>query len=114
MLLNNPEVKLQPIDETKLFTTTSYSDGIAGSLHVRQAVNFDGHRVTSIPNVYSGVTAIQTNKGPLTVSFEIEAQSLREAFEKWPIFALSAVQKSIGDMQSQSLRKTIMTPGLKS
>lgn len=112
-LLNGsiPQVAIEPISEEGLFTTTIYTDEIAGQLKVRHYVNYDGNRVISKPDTYIGTTAIQTNKGPLTVSFEIEAKSLREAFEKWQAAALHAIQTSIGDLQSQALRRTIMTPG---
>lgn len=107
------EIVLNPLDEEKLYRVVHYTDGIAGSLQVREPCNFDGNRVLSRPIEYLGFTQFQTNRGAVTVQFGIEASTLREAFEKWPDLAKATIKKSVEDLQSQSLRQSIISPGRK-
>lgn len=104
------DIVLTPINEELLYRVESYTDGIAGQLQVRIPVNFDGHHCLHRPETYIGHTQVQTTRGPLTVQFEIEANSLREAFQKWPELAKHAIAKCVQDIQSNQLRQSILAP----
>lgn len=104
------EVQLTPISEELLFSSITYTDGIAGSLQVKTPRNFDGDKVMSRETLYTGHTQIQTSHGPMTVSFEIKAETLREAFHKWPEAAAQAIKGAIEDIQRQQFQKSLLAP----
>jgi len=105
------DIKIQPIDEQKLYIIETYGDGVAGQLQVKIPVNFDGHRVLSRPVEYIGYTQVHTTAGQINVHFQIAAESLREAFEKWGPLAQDACTKIVEDMRSRALRNAILAPG---
>lgn len=107
------EVNITPISEADLYTTQIFTDGVHGQLHVHEPRNFSGHRVLSRPTKYFGVTQIQTTRGPITIQFEISAESLEEAFQLWPELAKESCEKVLEDAQSKALRASILNPGKK-
>lgn len=107
------EIDIKPLDEEKLFTSETFTDGIAGYLQVNTPVNFDGYRVLSRQPEYIGSTQVQTTAGPMTVRFGIEASTLREAFEKWHLACKDACKTAIENLQREQFQRSIMAPGRK-
>jgi hypothetical protein len=76
-----PEVDLDP---QGLYREDVFTDRRAGSIRRLTPVTADGTPDSSRPVLYSGQTQLLTPAGVLPLGFEIEAQSLAEAVQKFP------------------------------
>jgi hypothetical protein len=76
-----PEVDLDP---QGLYREDVFTDRRAGSIRRLTPVTADGTVDSARPVLYSGQTQLLTPAGVLPLGFEIEAQSLTEAVQKFP------------------------------
>jgi hypothetical protein len=76
-----PEVDLDP---QGLYREDVFTDRRAGSIRRLTPVTADGTVDSARPVLYSGQTQLLTPAGVLPLGFEIEAQSLAEAVQKFP------------------------------
>jgi hypothetical protein len=62
-------------------------------------ISLDGATDLSRPILYVGEAQIMTGAGPLPISFEIDAKSLKEAVDKFGPAAKDAIEKTVRDLQ---------------
>ena len=87
-----PEVKLDP---ASLYQEETFTDRRAGTLRRLTPINVDGSTDTSRPVLFSGQTQLLTPAGVLPLGFEIEADTLAEALDKFPEGVKIALEQAI-------------------
>jgi hypothetical protein len=87
-----PEIKL---DATQLYREDMFTDRKAGTLRRLVPVKSDGSDDTSRPVLYSGQTQLLTPGGVLPLAFELEAESLEDACNKFPDAVKLAIEQAI-------------------
>lgn len=81
------------VDTDNLYREEVYSDLRAASVRVLNPVKADGSPDDSRPRLYIGDTQLMTQMGPLPVQFELEAETLAEAFARFPEGVRGAVER---------------------
>lgn len=81
------------VDTTNLYREEVYSDLRAASVRVLTPVKADGSPDPERPRHYIGDTQLMTQMGPIPVQFELEAENLQQAFEKFPEGVREAVER---------------------
>jgi len=104
-----PEIKL---DADALYREETYSDRKAGVLRQLIPVTKDGSVDDSRETLYHGSTQLMTQMGALPVSFEIDADSLEEALDKFPEAAKQGIQDTVEQLQEmrRDSASSIITP----
>jgi hypothetical protein len=87
-----PEVQLDP---TALYREDVFTDRRAGSIRRLTPVTADGAPDPSRHVLFSGQTQLLTPAGVLPLGFEIEADSLAEALQKFPDGVRIALEQAI-------------------
>jgi hypothetical protein len=96
MAENMPELKMDPAN---LYREEVYTDRKIGTLRVMTPVKSDSSVDAARPVVYVGETQLMTPVGALPLAFEIEADSLGAAAEKFSEFAAVAVERAVRELQ---------------
>lgn len=81
------------VDVNNLFREETYSDLRAASIRVLTPVKADGSLDLTRPRHYIGDTQLMTQMGPIPVQFELPAETLQQAFEKFPEGVREAVER---------------------
>jgi len=89
-----PEVQL---DANGLYREDVFTDRRAGSIRRLTPVTLDGAVDTTRPVLFSGQTQLLTPAGVLPLAFEIEAQTLAEALQKFPEGVKVALEQAIDE-----------------
>jgi hypothetical protein len=89
-----PEVELDP---NSLYREDVFTDRRAGSIRRLTPVTADGSPDLSRAVLYSGQTQLLTPAGVLPLGFEIEAQSLADAVQKFPDGVKEALAQAIDE-----------------
>ena len=92
----SPELKLDP---DKLYLEEVLTDRRIGTLRRLTPVTRDGAPDASRPVSYVGETQILTPAGSIPIAFEIEAESLAEAAEKFAAHAKEAIDRTVRELQ---------------
>ena len=87
-----PEIKL---DISELYREEIFTDRKAGTLRRLVPVLADGNTDPKRHVLYSGQTQLLTPAGVLPLSFEIEADSLEDACNKFPDAVKIAIEQAI-------------------
>lgn len=87
-----PEIKL---DTTALYREDVFTDRRAGTIRVMTPVTVDGATDASRPVLYAGQTQLMTPGGVLPLMFEIEADSMAQAIERFPEAVKQALEDAI-------------------
>ncbi|MEO8061525.1 MAG: hypothetical protein ABI821_02125 [Pseudomonadota bacterium] len=87
-----PEIKL---DATQLYREEIFTDRKAGTLRRLMPVLADGRDDSTRHVLYSGQTQLLTPAGVLPLSFELEADSLEDACNKFPEAVKIAIEQAI-------------------
>jgi hypothetical protein len=87
-----PEIKL---DATQLYRDEIFTDRKAGTLRRLRPVKGDGSDDSARPVLYSGQTQLLTPAGVLPLAFELEAESLEDACNKFPEAVKIAIEQAI-------------------
>jgi len=105
-----PDIK---IDETSLVKEDVYSDQKIGSVRVLTPVTISGETDTSRPTTYFGQTQVMTPGGALPLNFELEADSLEEAFGKFGDAAKVSMEQTMKEIQEYQREQAskIVVPG---
>lgn len=96
MAENMPELKM---DSANLFREEIFTDRKVGTLRVMTPVGKDGSIDGTRKVVYVGETQLMTPVGALPLAFEIEADSLGAAAEKFAEVAAGAVERAVKELQ---------------
>ncbi len=81
------------VDTTNLYREEVYSDLRAASIRVLTPVKPDGSLDPDRTRQYIGDTQLMTQMGPIPVQFELEVETLAQAFEKFPEGVRVAVER---------------------
>ena len=89
-----PEVRL---DSAGLYREEIYTDRRAGTIRRLTPVTVAGADDPKRPVLFSGQTQLLTPAGVLPLAFEIEANSLEDALEKFPDAVNAALEQAIDE-----------------
>jgi NCAIR mutase (PurE)-related protein len=93
---NTPELKMDPAN---LYREEIFTDRKIGTIRVMTPVRKDSSVDTGRKVIYVGETQLMTPVGALPLAFEIEADSLGQAAEKFAGFAAVAVERAVKELQ---------------
>jgi hypothetical protein len=91
-----PELKLDP---DKLYLEEVLTDRRIGTLRRLTPVTRDGSPDATRAVAYVGETQILTPAGSIPIAFEIEAESLGEAAERFAALAKEAIDRTVRELQ---------------
>ena len=89
-----PDVKL---DATGMYREEVYTDRRAGTIRKLTPVTIDGNVDNTRQVLFSGQTQLLTPAGVLPLVFEIDAQTLEEALQKFPDGVKGALEQAIDE-----------------
>lgn len=89
-----PDVRLDP---AAMYREEIFTDRRAGTIRRLTPVTLDGATDTSRQVLFSGQTQLLTPAGVLPLVFEIEAQTLEEALQKFPDGVKVALEQAIDE-----------------
>jgi hypothetical protein len=110
MAIQDTEIKM---DSNSLYREETFTDHKMGTVRVMTPVTDDGATDISRPVMYLCQTQIMTPMGSLPIAFEIEAESLAEAVQKFGSGAKLAIEQTmeeIKELRRQSASQ-IVIPG---
>lgn len=87
------------MDPAALFREEIFTDRKVGTIRTLTPVKSDGAPDPGRKTLYAGEAQILTNAGPLPISFEIDAQSLEEAAQKFSGLAKAAIERTVRELQ---------------
>lgn len=96
MAENMPELKMDPAN---LYREEIFTDRKIGTIRVMTPVSRDSSVDAARKVLYVGETQLMTPVGALPLAFEIEADSLGMAAEKFAEFAAVAVERAVRELQ---------------
>src|SRR5262249_15402277 len=89
-----PDVRLDP---AAMYREEIFTDRRAGTIRRLTPITVDGGTDTTRPVLFSGQTQLLTPAGVLPLVFEIEAQTLEEALQKFPDGVKVALEQAIDE-----------------
>ncbi|MCC5812744.1 MAG: hypothetical protein JJU06_20480 [Ectothiorhodospiraceae bacterium] len=100
------------LDTANLVREDTFSDGRVGTIRRLTPVKADGSDDPARTVSYSGHTQIMTQAGALPLAFEIEADNLEQAVEKFPELAKQALEEMIQRIEEmrRDAATSIVTP----
>ncbi len=93
---NTPELKMDPAN---LYREEVFTDRKIGTIRVMTPVKNDSSADAGRKVIYVGETQLMTPVGALPLAFEIEADSLGQASEKFAGYAAFAVERAVKELQ---------------
>lgn len=87
------------MDPAALYREEIITDRKVGTLRIMTPISSDGATDLSRPIHYIGEAQIMTGAGPLPISFEIDAKTLKDAVDKFGPAAKDAIEKTVRDLQ---------------
>ncbi len=90
------ELKLNP-DE--LYLEETFTDRRAGTLRRLTPVQANGDPDSSRPVLYIGQAQILTPMGAMPIAFEVDAENLEQAIEKFPEASQAAVERTARELE---------------
>lgn len=105
-----PELKMDPAN---LYREEIFTDRKAGTIRVMTPVKRDGSADPARKVLYVGEAQLLTPVGALPLAFQIEADSLGEAAEKFAGAANVAVERAVKELQQlrREAASSIVLPG---
>lgn len=100
------------MDATDLYREENFTDRKVGSIRKMIPVKDDGSDDESRPVLFIGTTQILTPYGAVPLSFEIDAQDLKQACDRFPEAAQAAVDRTIEEAKQarREAASSIITP----
>lgn len=107
---NSPDIKM---DVDSLYREEVYTDQKVGTIRRMIPVTQSGEEDTARTVLYVGQAQMMTPAGALPLTFEIEAESLSEAVEKFGDGAAQALEETMKELQEMRRQQAsqIMVPG---
>ena len=99
MANSDPKSAELKLDPDKLYLEEVLTDRRIGTLRRLTPVTRDGAPDATRPVAYVGETQILTPAGSIPIAFEIEAESLGEAAEKFAALAKEAIDRTVRELQ---------------
>ena len=94
-----PENRQVQMESTQVYREDTFTDRRVGTIKRMSPVTAAGDADASRPVVYVGQAQIMTPMGAVPLSFEIEAESLAAAIDKFGAAAEVAVQQTMRELQ---------------
>ena len=112
-MANDPQIPDMGMDGTALYLEQVFTDAKVGTIHCMTPVNADGQPDSSRSVIYNGQTQLMTPAGALPLNFEIHADSLSDAVEKFARFAAVALEKTMEELKEMRREQSssIVVPG---
>ncbi len=103
----------QKMDVANLYREEIYTDRKLGVIRALVPVTADGEKDATRKVIYTGEAQIMTQMGALPINFEIEAENLAEAVEKYRDSAKAGVEKTMKELQElrRQAASKIVVPG---
>lgn len=89
-----PDIQLDP---STLYREETFTDRHAGTIRRLTPVNASGDTDGTRHVLYSGQTQLLTPAGVLPLAFDIEADSLKDAIDKFPVAVKAALEQAIDE-----------------
>jgi hypothetical protein len=101
------------VDMDNLYREESFTDLRAANIKRLTPITRSGEPDGSRPAQYSGDTTLMTQMGPIPVQFPLDADSLGEAFEKFPQGVQDAIERLQERAKEMAREETsrIVVPG---
>jgi len=112
--MSNPETSTEIImDASALFREDMFTDNAVGTLRRLTPVTESGDPDPARQPQYIGSTQVMTSAGPMPLSFEIPADSLKEAAEAFGDAAKGAFEKTMEELKEMQRQQasSIVVPG---
>jgi hypothetical protein len=109
---NRPEVDIN-MDTAALYREETFTDRRVGTVQRLTPIDRSGNPDASRPTLYVGQTQVLTPAGSLPLSFEIPAQSLEEAVQKFGAqaeVALASTMRRLEELRREAA-SSIIVPG---
>lgn len=108
--LNMPEIKL---DGDNLYREETYSDLKVGSIRKLVPVTRSGEDDSQRQIRYEGSANLMTPAGSLPLSFDLEADNLADAVDKFPAAVNAAAERTIEELKELQRQQSqqIQVPG---
>lgn len=87
------------MDAASLYREEIVTDRKIGTIRMLVPVQSDGSADRSRKTLYTGEAQIMTNMGALPVSFDIDADNLTEAVEKYGDAARAGIERTMRELQ---------------
>jgi hypothetical protein len=87
------------VDPAALYLEEIFTDRRIGTIRRHTPVTRDGQPDAARAVVYTGETQIMTPAGALPIAFEIDAESLGDAAEKFGPLAKEAIERTVRELQ---------------
>ena len=91
-----PEAKMDP---SSLYREEIVTDRKVGTIRMMTPLKSDASVDASRPVIYVGEAQIMTQAGPLPITFDIEANSLADAVDKFGGAAKDAIERTVRELQ---------------
>ena len=101
------------MDAASLYREEIYTDRKIGTLRVLLPVKSDGSPDAARRTVFQGEAQLMTNMGPLPISFDIDANNLAEAVERYPEATKAGIERAmreIQEMRRQASSSIVLPP----
>ena len=100
------------MDTATLYQEESFTDGQVGEIRRLTPVNTDGTRDEARSVRFTGSTQIMTQAGPIPLSFEIEAETLAEAVNRFGDCARDKLEETTRKLEEMRKEQAsgILTP----
>jgi hypothetical protein len=101
------------MDPEGLYVEESFTDRRVGNVQRLSPVKSDGQPDAARPTLYIGQTQVMTPAGALPLSFEIEAESLESAIEKFGANAQQALADTMRQLEEMRREQasSLIVPG---
>ncbi len=87
------------MDSTQIYREDTFTDRKVGTIRRLTPVAANGTADAARPVIYVGQAQVMTPMGALPISFELDADSLNAAVEKFGAAAENAVQQTMRELQ---------------
>jgi hypothetical protein len=87
------------MDSTQIYREDTFTDRKVGTIRRLTPVVADGTTDAARPVLYVGQAQVMTPMGAIPISFELEAESLNAAIDKFGAAAEQAVQQTMRELQ---------------
>lgn len=107
---DSPEIKMDPAN---LYREEIFTDRKAGTIRVMTPVKRDGSADASRKVLFVGEAQLLTPVGALPLAFQIDAESLGDAAERFAAAASVAVERAVKELQQmrREAASSLVIPG---
>jgi hypothetical protein len=108
--LQIPDIHL---DSGRLYREETYTDRRMGTLRKLYPVHADGSDDPARPVLWEGAASLLTPAGTLPLSFEIQAETLSEALDRYPVAARETLDRTLEELHKlrREQASSIVVPG---